>query len=46
MRELERLRGYDFAAVVIEEPLSALRAGNYRGALDPKAGELTITVLR
>ena len=42
VRELERLRGYDFAAVVVEEPLSALRGGHFRGALDPKAGEQSV----
>ncbi|HAL92386.1 MAG TPA: hypothetical protein DCM68_05110 [Verrucomicrobia bacterium] len=36
-RELVRLRGYDAAAVVVEEPMAALRAGHYRGRLDPEA---------
>lgn len=38
VRELERLRGLDSACVVVEAPASALMAGAYRGALDPKAG--------
>ena len=42
IRELVRLRGYDFAAVVVEEPMASLRAGHFRGALDPKAGEQSV----
>lgn len=34
-RELARLRGYDSAAVIVEEPMSALRQGRYRGHLNP-----------
>ena len=34
-RELARLRGYDCAAVIVEEPMSALRQGRYRGHLNP-----------
>ena len=34
-RELVRLRGYDCAAVIVEEPMSALRQGRYRGHLNP-----------
>lgn len=33
-RELARLRGYDCAAVIVEEPMSALRQGRYRGHLN------------
>ena len=36
-RELARLRGYDSAALVVESPASALRAGNYRSQLNPEA---------
>ena len=36
-RELARLRGYDFAAVVVEAPADDLRAGRYRGKLDAGA---------
>ncbi len=36
-RELERLRGYEAASVVVESPLADLVAGNCRSALNPKA---------
>lgn len=36
-RELERLRGFESAAVVVEAPMSALALGEYRSALNPKA---------
>ncbi|MBF0480701.1 MAG: ERCC4 domain-containing protein [Desulfovibrionaceae bacterium] len=36
-RELERLRGYEAAAVVIESPMAALELGEFRSALNPKA---------
>lgn len=36
-RELERLRGFESAAVVVESPMSALAHGEYRSALNPKA---------
>lgn len=36
-RELERLRGFESAAVVVESPLSALAHGEYRSALNPTA---------
>lgn len=36
-RELTRLRGYDFAAVVVETPAIALRQGRYLGRLDAGA---------
>jgi len=32
-RELARLRGYDCAAVVVEQPQSVLRLGHYRSAM-------------
>lgn len=35
--ELERLRGYDSVAVVVESPMSCLALGEYRSKLDPKA---------
>jgi DNA excision repair protein ERCC-4 len=36
-RELARLRGFDCAAVVVEEPAHALRSGRYRSQMDPAA---------
>ena len=36
-RELERLRGYDSAAVVVEAPVEDLRGKRYRGELDAGA---------
>jgi ERCC4-type nuclease len=36
-RELERLRGFEAAAVVVESPMAALALGEYRSALNPKA---------
>lgn len=36
-RELERLRGFEAAALAVESPLSDLVTGNYRSALDPTA---------
>ena len=36
-KELLRLRAYDFAAVVVEGPLSDLLQGCYRGVLEPQA---------
>jgi ERCC4-type nuclease len=36
-RELERLRSFEAAAVVIESPIEALVRGEYRSAMNPKA---------
>ncbi len=36
-RELERLRSYEAAAVVVEAPMSDLVTGNYRSKLNPTA---------
>lgn len=36
-RELERLRSFEAAAVVVESPLAALVAGDYKSAMAPKA---------
>ena len=36
-RELVRLRGYDTAAVVIEQPVADLRCGEYRSKLNPES---------
>ncbi len=36
-RELERLRGFESAAVVVESPMADLALGQYRSALNPKA---------
>jgi ERCC4-type nuclease len=35
--ELERLRSYEAAAVVVESPMQCLALGEYRSKLDPKA---------
>lgn len=35
--ELERLRGHEAAAVVVESPIETLARGEYRSKLDPKA---------
>lgn len=35
--ELERLRGHESVAVVVESPIEALARGEYRSKLDPKA---------
>ena len=34
-RELQRLKACDVAAVIVEEPMDALRQGHYRGNLNP-----------
>ena len=34
-RELERLRGYESAAVVVESPISAIQSGFYRSKITP-----------
>lgn len=36
-RELERLRGYQSAALLIEAPYSAIKAGMYRSRMNPDA---------
>lgn len=36
-RELERLRAFEAAAVVVESPMAALAHGEYRSALNPTA---------
>lgn len=36
-RELERLRGYDSAALLIEAPFKAISGGQYRNRITPKA---------
>lgn len=36
-RELERLRSYEAAAIVIESPLSAIAAGHYRSRISPQS---------
>lgn len=35
--ELDRLRGHESAAVVVESPIEALARGEYRSKLDPRA---------
>ena len=35
--ELDRLRGHESAAVVVESPIEALAKGEYRSKMDPKA---------
>ena len=44
-RELARLRGYDAAAVVVESPAFALRAGRFLGGLNPAAAWQSIVAL-
>lgn len=41
-RELERLRGYESAVLVIESPLQAIRAGKYRSSMQPEAAEQSL----
>lgn len=36
-RELERLRGYHAAALVVEAPYSTIASGRYRSKIDPNA---------
>ena len=36
MREMERLRGFQSAVIVVESPFSDLAAGRYRSKLDSK----------
>jgi len=45
VRELARMRGYDCAAVVVEEPCAALRSGRYRGGLNPSAAWQSVIAL-
>ena len=45
VRELARLRGYDCAAVVVEEPEIMLRTGRYRGGLNPSAAWQSVIAL-
>jgi DNA excision repair protein ERCC-4 len=44
-RELARLRGFDCAAVVVEEPAHALRSGRYRSQMDPAAAWQSVIAL-
>lgn len=41
-RELERLRGYDAAALVIEARLETIQAGKYRSRMKPEAAVQSI----
>jgi ERCC4-type nuclease len=41
-RELDRLRGYESAALVIESPLQVIRAGKYRSSMKPEAAEQSL----
>lgn len=45
-RELVRLRGWEVAAVVVEEPQAALRSGRYRGGLNPSAAWQSVVALQ
>ena len=36
-RELERLRGYQAAAIVVEAPFAAIAGGNYRSRMQPES---------
>lgn len=44
-RELVRLRGWGVAAVVVEEPVIALRTGRYMSGLDPAAAWQSVVAL-
>lgn len=44
-REFARLRGFEVAAVVVEEPQEALRQGRYRGGLNPSAAWQSVLAL-
>ena len=41
-RELERLRGYESAALVIESPLQTIREGKYRSSMNPESAEQSL----
>lgn len=41
-RELERLRGYHSAALLIEAPFAAIKAGRYRSRMSPDAAVQSI----
>lgn len=41
-RELRRLKDLTSACVVVEEPMSAIRAGHYRGSIDPETAVQTV----
>lgn len=45
IRELERLRGYEAAAVVVEAQYSDILAGRYRSRMKPEAAEQSIISL-
>lgn len=42
IRELERLRGYEAAAVVVEAPFADIAAGRYRSRMQPAAAVQSI----
>ena len=42
IRELERLRGYEAAALLIEARLETIQAGRYRSRMKPEAAEQSI----
>ena len=44
-RELERGRGMSFFAVIVESPLSDLRAGQYRSRMNPRAAVASVLSL-
>lgn len=44
-RELERMRDFECACIVVEEPMSAIRNGNYRSKLNPNSFEQSILSL-
>lgn len=45
VRELERLRGYDAAAVVVEAPFFALAGGGYRSRMNPESAVQSVISL-
>ena len=45
-RELDRLRGYEAAAIVIESPLAVIAAGRYRSRINPKSAIQSIIAIQ
>lgn len=44
-RELQRLKAYDAACVVVESPAAALRSGRYRSRMDPASAWQSVIAL-
>lgn len=45
-RELQRLKAFDTAAVIVESPAAALRSGRYRSRMDPASAWQSILALQ